>query len=238
MAKKVIKEDIQRAAYQLMIDRLNANKIQYNEQELKSMTYKLFENLDRGIGKIVNEAFDTSILKGIDHLTPSEVPKLIKSLVGDIYQRKSPFAPIQAIALYFSEKGALGHSVGAKPIINHLLKDADVSKAVWIIQQTIKKIESLIEQRGMGYQMIYEFEYLLDDVINAVTTLNVALNKNYQLDWFRGSEAIDGSKDGKRKGLASILIQASMNMSKLKEFIGELKKFADKGKDVMKYRNR
>jgi hypothetical protein len=79
---------------------------------------------------------------------------------------------------------------------------------------------------------------LVDDIINAVTTLNVALNKNYQLDWFRGSEAIDGSKDGRRKGLASILIQASMNMSKVKDFINQLKKFADKGKDSMKYHTR
>jgi hypothetical protein len=202
------------------------------------MTRKLFENIDNGIDKIISEAFDSNILNGIDFLPPSEVPKLIKNFIGDIYQRKSPFAPIQAIGLYFSKEGAIGHTTGAKPIIQHLMKDPDVSKSIWIIQQTIKKIENLINQRGMGYQMIYEFSYLVDDIINAVTTLNVALNKNYQLDWFRGSEAIDGSKDGRRKGLASILIQASMNMSKVKDFINQLKKFADKGKDSMKYHTR
>ena len=76
---------------------------------------------------------------------------------------------------------------------------------------------------------------MIDDITNAVQTLMTALNRNYQLDWFRGSETIDGSKDGKRKGLASILIQASMKMQELKDFIDKLKSFADKGKDPSSY---
>ena len=119
--QKIVKEDIQRAAYQLMLDRLHEDKTQYDEEDLVEMTRQLFEKIDEGINRLMFEAFDTSILDGIDVLPATEVPGLIKNLIGDIYQRKSPFAPIQAISLYFSKDGAIGHTTGAKPIINHLL---------------------------------------------------------------------------------------------------------------------
>lgn len=235
MKKQIIKEDIQKMAYQSMLDRLKSEGIKYDEHVLSQMTFKLFENIDKGIKKIMTEAFDNNLLKGIDFLPQREVPIVLKNLVGNIRQKKSPFAPIQAISLYFSKDGAMKHSVGAKPIITHLMKDKDVSNAVWVIQQSVKKIEELINKKGMGYSMIYEFSYLVDDIINSVNKLNAALNKNYQLDWFRGTEAIDGSADGKRVGLASILVRASMNMAKLKEIVNQLKALAKKGKDSMSY---
>ena len=218
-----------------MLHRLHENKTMYDEEELADMTRQLFENIDEGIDKLIREAFDPSIIDNIDVLPAKEVPGLIKNLVGDIYQRKSPFAPIQAIALYFSKDGAIGHSTGAKPIINHLMKDSGVSHSVWVIQQTIKKIEVILQQKGLGYQMIYDIDYCVDDIIKAVQTLIAALNKNYQLDWFRGTEAIDGSKDGRRKGLASILLNASSSLQSLKEFFTKMKKFAKQGRDAMSY---
>lgn len=229
--RKITREDIQRRALSKMMNEISERGISYTESELKEMSFNLLENVDRRL----NEVFDPSIIDGIDYIPPTEVNKLIKNLIGDIYQRKSPFAPIRAIALFFSKDGAIGHTTGAKPIIAHLMKDKDVSKSIWTIQTKIKKLEELVQRSSNSFQLVYEVSYVIDDITNAVQTLMTALNRNYQLDWFRGSETIDGSKDGKRKGLASILIQASMKMQELKDFIDKLKSFADKGKDPSSY---
>jgi len=229
--RKITREDIQRRALSKMMNEISERGISYTESELKEMAFSLLKNVDRRL----NEVFDPSIIDGIDYIPPTEINKLIKNLIGDIYQRKSPFAPIRAIALFFSKDGAIGHTTGAKPIIAHFMKDKDVSKSVWIIQTKIKKLEELVQRSSNSFQLVYEVSYLIDDITNAVQTLMTALNRNYQLDWFRGSETIDGSKDGKRKGLASILIQASMKMQELKNFIDKLKGFADKGKDPSSY---
>ena len=229
--RKITREDIQRRALSKMMNEISERGISYTESELKEMAFSLLKNVDRRL----NEVFDPSIIDGIDYIPPTEINKLIKNLIGDIYQRKSPFAPIRAIALFFSKDGAIGHTTGAKPIIAHFMKDKDVSKSVWTIQTKIKKLEELVQRSSNSFQLVYEVSYLIDDITNAVQTLMTALNRNYQLDWFRGSETIDGSKDGKRKGLASILIQASMKMQELKNFIDKLKGFADKGKDPSSY---
>ncbi len=236
MKKEIItREDIQRMALSEMMNKISDCGVSYTNEDIKRMSFNLLEKVDRKLYGVVNEAFDPNIINGIDYIPPKELPKILKNLIGDIYQRKSPFAPIRAIALFFSKEGAIGHTPGAKPIINHLMKDSSVSHSVWIIQTKIKELEKLLAERGRGFQLVYEVSYIIDDITNAVNTLIAALNKNYQLDWFRGSETVDGSKDGRRKGLASILMQAGMNMQKLKDFITKLKGFADKGKDAMSY---
>ena len=236
---QILQEDIQRQAYKVMLKKLKENQIRYDEEDLKKLTFKLIENVNNELDTIISEAFDPSILDGIDELPPSEIPKMIRSLMGTIRQRKSPFAPIMAISLFFSDNGAKKHSVGAKPVINYLMKVPEISKAVFDINKGIKKLEELLnESGGRGYGIVYDVSYIIDDLTDAVQRLLGGLNKNSNMDWFRGTEAIDGSKDGKRKGLASITVSAAMEMSKLKAFVDTLKGFAEKGKDPMSYWSR
>ena len=236
---QLLQEDIQRQAYGVMLRKLKENHVKYNEEDLRKMTLSLIENVNNELETMICEAFDPSILDDIDVLPPSEVPKLVKNLMGTIRQRKSPFAPIRALSLFFSKDGALGHSVGAKPVIQYLLKVPEISKSLMNINNGIKKLEDLLgDTGGRGYGLVYDVSYIIDDLMEAVQMMLVGLKKNENMNWFRGTEAIDGSKDGKRKGLASIAVSAAMQMDNLKKFMDKLKKFADAGRDAMSYNPR
>lgn len=233
--QRILQEDVDRLAMKELVNKLNESNIQYTKEDLAKIGGKVLMRINTRL----NEAFDETILDTVDEISPAEMVKLLKKMVGNVRQRKSPFAPIQAINLFFSDNGAIKHTVGARPIIQYLLKDDEVRKSLHTIKKSMDKIESMfINNKSDGAQFIYNFSYIVDDIVMAVRTLITTLNKNYSIDWFRGSEVIDGSADGRRKGLAQVLLDANMNMSRLQDTMKKFVKFAEKGKDPMRYWSR
>ena len=75
----------------------------------------------------------------------------------------------------------------------------------------------------------------LDAILEQLEKLNAAMNSNNYRNYFSNTEAMEGSKDGKRIGLAQILIKAYMGANELKSQIKKMDALLTKQNDPFSY---
>jgi hypothetical protein len=72
-------------------------------------------------------------------------------------------------------------------------------------------------------------------MISQLGQLNAIMNSENFKNYFGDSEAMIGSKDGKRVGLSTILFHAYMGCDEIKKQIKKMQSILDKGNDALSY---
>ena len=213
-------------------------KIKLSEQKLHAI---IKESINRIIRESLDEmAYDPNFLDGIDSIDSRSINMFIQSMIpqGNRVSKNSPYKPIRQLVLYFSPEGATKHGGKlTKDIVNFILRDNEMRGVVYEISQADKKILDTIygENKAFGKDLMQQIVWNLDTMSGLFFKLNDLMDKSNIRNYFSGSEAIDGSSDGKRVGLSTIMYRAFMATNEIKKQIKRMQDLVDKPKDPFGY---
>ena len=209
------------------------------------LTESYISRIVRGvINEMVDEVasipYDPNMLDGIDSIDVRSINLYIKSMIpsGNRVSVNSPYKAIRQLVLYFSPEGAALHGGRlTKDIVNFMLKNDVFSSKIFSITQQDKKILDLIygQNKLTGKPLMQQIVWCLDEILNQLTELNTAMESANFRNYFRDTEAMEGSKDGKRVGLATILFKAYMGANEIKKQIKKMEALLDKPGDPFSY---
>ena len=200
------------------------------------------------VRSVINEMFDEAKslpydphrFDGIDSVDASTINMHLRGMIpeGNVVSKKSPYAPIRQLVLFFSDEGARKHGgTNVREIIEFMLKDGTLSRIINSITKCDFKIKDLIygEKRLTGKPLMQQIVWNLDEMTVQLGKLNDAMNSNNYRSYFSNTEAMEGSKDGKRVGLAPTLMRAFIAINEIKEQIKKMQSILDKGNDALSY---
>ena len=206
------------------------------------------QTISRAIRSVINEMFgeakalpyDPNRFDGVDSVDANTINMHLRGMIpeGNVVSRKSPYAPIRQLVLYFSDEGARKHNGRlVKDIVNFMLKDETLSAIVNAITKCDIKIKSLIygEKRLTGKPLMQNIIWCLDEILEQLNKLNAAMESNNYRNYFSNTEAMEGSKDGRRIGLAQILMGAYMGANELRNQIKKMDALLTKQNDPFSY---
>ena len=216
----------------------------WNENKVIKLSEEHIVEMVKGVlNEIFNEAqipYDKNFLDGIDSIDNRSINYFIKAMIpeGNRVSVNSPYKAIRQLVLYFSPEGAMKHGGRlTKDIVNNILKDDGIRKAVRAISLYDRKILDLIygQKRLTGKPLMQEIVWNLDSILEQLMVLNTAVEKSNIKNYFDGTQALSGSEDGKRVGLSTIMFRAFMGIDEIKKQIKKMQAILDKGKDVFSY---
>ena len=158
--------------------------------------------------------------------------------MGNRVSVNSPYKALRQLVLYFSPDGAIKHGGKmTRQIVNFMLKNDALKSKISSIAQQDKKILDLIygKNKLSGKPLMQQIVWCLDEIISQLGELNNVMNNSNFRNYFNNTEAMEGSADGKRVGLAQILIRAYMGVNNIKAQMKKMQNLLDKGKDAFEY---
>lgn len=217
------------------------SKIKLTEQQLHSVIREAVNNvLNEMIGEASPIPYDKDFLVGIDSIDARSINYFIKAMIpeGNRVSVNSPYKAIRQLVLYFSPEGATKHGGRlTKDIVNNIMKDDALKSKVFEITQCDKKIINLIygKNRLTGKPLMQEIVWNLDAILQALIQFNEIVNNSNARNYFNGTEAMNGSADGKRVGLMTIMFNAVKGIDEIKKQIKTMQELLDKGNDAFSY---
>jgi hypothetical protein len=210
---------------------------------------QLTESYISGVVKgVINEMFgeaasipyDPNMLDGIDSIDARSINLFIKSMIpeGNRVSVNSPYKAIRQLVLYFSGEGASLHGGRlTKDIVGMMLKNRTLSSIIYTITQEDKKIIDLIygQNKLTGKPLMQQIVWHLDEITAQLGKFNEAMNSANFRYFFSNTEAMEGSADGKRVGLAKILMKAYMGTNEIKSQIKKMEALLNKQGDPFSY---
>lgn len=199
------------------------------------------------VRSVINEMFDEAkiaydphMLDGIDSIDARSINYFIQAMIpeGNRVSVNSPYKAIRQLVLYFSPEGATKHGGKlVKDIVNFMLKNKALSTKIYAITKLDNEILNFIygDKKLTGKPLMQQIVWRLDEMINQLGQLNEVMNSANFRNYFGDSEAMIGSKDGKRVGLSTILVRAYMGCNEIKEQIKKMQNILDKGNDALSY---
>ena len=192
------------------------------------------------LGEVSSIPYDPKMLDGIDSIDVRSINLYIQSMIpeGNRISINSPYRGVRQLVLYFSKEGAVKHNGKlTKDIVTFMLKNNDLSSKIYAITQEDKKIIDLIygPKKLTGKPLMQQIVWHLDEIISQLGELNEVMNSTNYRSYFASSEAMEGSKDGKRIGLAQILMKAYMGSNEIKNQIKKMEALLAKQNDPFSY---
>lgn len=185
-------------------------------------------------------AYDPHMLDGIDSIDNRSINYFIQAMIpeGNRVSVNSPYKAIRQLVLYFSEEGAVKHGGKlTRDIVKFMLKNEELSSKIFEITKKDREINDYIygDKKLTGKPLMQQIVWCLDDIISQLGQLNEVMNSANFRNYFADSEAMNGSEDGKRVGLSTILINAYMGCDEIKNQIKKMQAILDKGNDAFSY---
>lgn len=185
-------------------------------------------------------AYDKNFLDGVDKIDNRSINYFIQAMIpdGNRVSVNSPYKAIRQLVLYFSPEGAVRHGGSlTKDIVNYIMKDDNIRKTVYSISIADKKIRDLIYggKKLTGKPLMQQIVWNLDSILEQLIKLNDLVEKSNVKNYFDSTEAINGSADGKRVGLATIMYKAFMGIDEIKRQIKKMQEILDRGNDALSY---
>ena len=185
-------------------------------------------------------AYDKNFLDGVDKIDNRSINYFIQAMIpdGNRVSVNSPYKAIRQLVLYFSPEGAVKHGGSlTKDIVNYIMKDDNTRKTVYSISIADKKIRDLIygDKKLTGKPLMQQIVWNLDSILEQLIKLNDLVEKSNVKNYFDSTEAINGSADGKRVGLATIMYKAFMGIDEIKRQIKKMQEILDRGNDALSY---
>ena len=192
------------------------------------------------IGEVTSIPYDPNMLDGIDSIDARSINLYIQSMIpnNNRVSINSPYKAIRQLVLYFSPEGAVKHGGRiTKDIVNFMLKNEELSSKIFAITQEDKKIINLIygPKKITGKPLMQQIVWSLDEIINQLMGLNQVMSRADFRNYFSNTEAMEGSADGKRVGLAKILMKAYMGSNEIKNQIKKMDSLLAKQNDPFSY---
>lgn len=216
----------------------------FNMNRRVNLSESRISSILRGvINEMIGEAtvaYDPHFLDGIDSIDDRSINYFIKAMIpeGNRVSVNSPYKAIRQLVLYFSPEGAVKHGGRlTKDIVNSILKDDTLRKKVYEISQCDNKIIDTIygANKLTGRPLMQQIAWNLDTMLEQLTQFNNLFEKSNVKNYFDGTEALNGSADGKRVGLATIMFRAYMGIDEIRKQIKKMQNILDKGKDALSY---
>ena len=202
-------------------------------------------NVVRGVinemfGEATSIPYDKNMLDGIQSIDVRSINYFIQAMIpnGNRVSVNSPYKAIRQLVLYFSPEGAVKHGGSlTKDIVNYIMKDDNIRKTVYSISIADKKIRDLIygDKKLTGKPLMQQIVWNLDSILEQLIKLNDLVEKSNVKNYFDSTEAINGSADGKRVGLATIMYKAFMGIDEIKRQIKKMQEILDRGNDALSY---
>ncbi len=205
--------------------------------------------ISRAIRSVINEMFgeassipyDPNMLDGIDSIDTRSINLYIQSMIpeGNRVSVNSPYKAIRQLVLYFSDEGAVKHGGRlTKDIVNSMLKNKTLSSIIFAITQEDKKILDIIygPKKLTGKPLMQQIVWCLDEITAQLGKFNEAMNNSNFRNFFNNTEAMEGSKDGKRIGLVQILMRAYMGANEIKTQMKKMDTLLAKHNDPFSYK--
>lgn len=206
------------------------------------------QTINRVIKSVINEMFDEikaipydkNMLDGIDSIDTRSINLYIKSMIPDNNRGSvnSPYRAIRQLVLYFSSEGAMKHGGRlTKDIVNFMLKNEELSSKIFAITQEDKKIMDLIygPNKLTGKPLMQQIVWSLDAILEQLKGLNDVMSRADFRNYFSNTEAMEGSADGKRVGLAKILMSAYMGANEIRNQMKKMEKLLNQQNDPFSY---
>ena len=173
------------------------------------------------LGEVMSIPYDSHMLDGIDSIDNRSINLYIKSMIPDNNRGSvnSPYRAIRQLVLYFSPEGAMKHGGRlTKDIVNFMLKNEELSSKIFAITQEDKKIMDLIygPNKLTGKPLMQQIVWSLDAILEQLKGLNDVMSRADFRNYFSNTEAMEGSADGRRVGLAKILMSAYMGANEIR----------------------
>lgn len=209
-----------------------------------NLTESKIANIVRGV---INEMFDEAaipydkhFLDGIDSIDNRSINYFIQSMIpeGNRVSVNSPYKPIRQLVLYFSPEGASKHGGRlTKDIVGIIRKDEALNRKINEISLCDRRIKELIygENKLTGKPLMQQIVWSLDTMLQALSQLNELVSNSNIKNYFDGTEALNGTANGKRVGLTTIMYKAFMGIDEIKNQIKKMQVILDKGRDAFSY---
>ena len=204
--------------------------------------------ISKVVRQVINEMFnevssipyDEHFLDGIDSIDVRSINLFIKSMIpqGNKMSVNTPYRGLRQLVLYFSDEGATKHGGRlTKDIVKYIMKDEALSSSIFKISECDRKILDLIygHQKLTGKPLMQQIVWNLDAILEELLKFNATFEKSNIRNYFNGTEAIEGSADGRRIGLAGIMMKAFMGVDKIKRQMKKMQDLLDKGNDAFSY---
>lgn len=207
--------------------------------------------IDRAIKMAINEMlgevssipYDPNFFDGIEKADVRSINLYIMSMIpeGNRVSPNSPYKSIRQLVLYFSNEGATKHGGRlTKDIVNFMLKNKELSSKIYAITQADKRILNYIygKNRLSGKPLMQQIVWELDEILEQLGELSNVMNSANFRNYFNNTEAMEGSADGKRVGLAQILMGAYMGANQIKTQMKKMENMLAKQDDPLTRRIR
>lgn len=216
---------------------MKKREVNLSEEKISSIVHSVINEMFDEVTKI---AYDPNMLDGIDSIDTRSINYFIQSMIpeGNRVSVNSPYKAIRQLVLYFSPEGAAKHGGRlTKDIVNHIMKDDAIRKVVYAISQADRKIiETIYGQNKLtGKPLMQQIVWNLDTILQQLMQLNDLIEHSNIKNYFDGTDALSGSKDGKRVGLSTIMYNAFMGIDEIKKQIKKMQDILDKGRDAFSY---
>lgn len=212
-----------------------------------NLSEEKINNIIRGvINEMFSEAtmpYDKHMLDGIDKIDVASINMFIKSMIpeGNRVSVNTPYKGLRQLVLYFSPEGASKHGGKlTRDIVRYIMKDDALRSVIVEITKCDSKILDLIygPKKLTGRPLMQQIIWNLDAILEQLVKFNDLFEKSNIRNYFDGTEAINGSPDGKRVGLATIMFKAFTGVDEIKNQMKKMQDLLDKGKDAFDYNPR
>lgn len=225
-------------------------RLKEKTEEREFMTRKLIRLTESDLHSIISESvqrllreYDEHLLDGVDSIDVATINMHIKQMIplGGRVSKNSPYKPIRQLVLYFSEDGAMKHGGRlTKDIVNNILKNEKVRKAVYDLSLRDRKIKGYIygPNKLSGRPLMQRVVWEMDGILESLMNLNQEYKKTNSAEWFGHTDALMGGYDNRIVGLSGILRSALANATKIKEQIKKMQELLDRPRDPFSYSTR
>lgn len=192
------------------------------------------------LGEVSSIPYDPNMLDGIDSIDVRSINLYIQSMIpsGNKISVNCPYKGIRQLVLYFSKEGAMKHNGRlTKDIVSFMLKNEALSSKIYAITKEDNKILDVIygPKKLTGKPLMQQIVWHLDEILSQLEELNNVMNSTNFRNYFANSQAMEGSPDGRRIGLAQILISAYMGSNEIKKQIKKMEALLAKQNDPFSY---
>lgn len=157
----------------------------------------------------------------------SEIDKMVKSV-----------KIIKSLAAYY-DNSYKQWGVIAKEITNNAFYSkhfVHFRVLVREISNNLTEISALAKERTNDvYQFVEKLFYQIDELKETLILLRNGINESRICEFYNGKEAIEGSKDGKRLGLITLLIRSLKAIDQMEDISKHLEDVSANGADVSTY---
>lgn len=197
--------------------------------------------------RVLQEAFDASLVDGIDSIDMRTLRKWLMDFFGDYKSRKTPYYGIKELVhyLYDSEKlGKNGKPIpatykkvqGGGRIFRAIQRDGELTSLFNRVMQLDKKLTDIaLNCRGSQTQIVDEVSWNVDEMVNTVNKIIKNRNLNDILSHY-SDDAGATSIGGKQRSLGRIMLETAMSLDKVQRYIKKLKAVVDNSGDPMRMR--